>query len=342
MRHRLWPALFCLIAAPPALAQEAAYVDDRSSPAALVTSLYNAINRGEHARAMSYFAERPAETVQAFAETFSESGRMRVVTGSPLAEGEGAERRFDVPLAVAIESEDGATRVLAGCYDVLDQATDDAGDFLPYRIAGGLIEPVEAALEDALPVRCGEDGPDLPATDIVLQRAQARFEAGFADICLRDHLPEEALGETEIFTIEFRRSYESEMQQARLFRFFCTSGAYNQFHVHFLADETGELMPVNFVVPELDIRYEDEQTMEAVRSIDVIGYTARPELVNSTYDPDTLTMTAHSLWRGVGDASASGKWIFRSGAFTLVRYDVDATLDGQINPETIIQLIDGP
>jgi len=342
MRHRLWPALFCLLAAPPALSQEAAYVDDRSSPAALIKSLYNAIDRGEHARAMSYFAERPAETVEAFAATFSDTGRMRLVTGSPLAGGEGDERRFDVPLAVAIESEDGETRVLAGCYDVLDQATDGAGNFVPYRISGGLIEPVEAALEDALPVRCGADGPDLPATDLVLQRARSMFETGFAETCLRDHIPQEERPDPESFAIEFRPTYDSEMQQARLLRFFCTRGAYNEFHVHFLADGSGELMPVNFVVPELDIRYEDEETMETVRSIDVIGYTARPELVNSEYDPETLTMTAHSRWRGVGDASASGKWIFRSGAFTLVRYDVDATLDGEINPETIIQLIDGP
>jgi len=341
MRHCLWPALFCLLAAPPALAGEPAYLDDRSSPAALVKSLYNAINRGEHGRAMSYFDERPADTAEAFAEAFSGTRQMRVITGTPLVEGEAPERRFAVPLAVAITGEDDETRVLAGCYTVLDQS-DTADDFVPYRIADGLIEPTDAALEAALPARCAADGPELPATDLVLQRAQSMFETRFAESCLRDHIADEDIDAPESFTIEFRRSWDSEMEEARLIRFFCTRGAYNEFHVHFLADESGELMPVNFVVPELDIRYEDDQTMEAVRSIDVIGYTARPELVNSEYDPDTLTMTAHSRWRGVGDASASGKWIFRSGAFTLVRYEVDASFDGEINPETIIELIDGP
>ena len=341
MRFRLWPALCCLLAAPPALAGEPAYLDDRSSPAQLVKSLYNAINRGEYERAMSYFAERPAETAEAFAETFRGTRQMDVVTGTPLGSGEAPEERFEVPLAVAIAGEDGETRVLAGCYTVLGQV-EAADGFSPHRIAEGLIEPTEAGLEDALPERCAEDGPALPATDLVLQRATTMFEAGFAETCLRDGIAAEDRPESESFTIEFRRAWDSEMEEARLIRFFCTRGAYNEFHVHYLADPSGELMPVNFVVPELDIRYEDEQTMETVRSIDLIGFTARPELVNSEYDPDTLTMTAHSLWRGVGDASARGKWIFRSGAFTLVRYEVDASYDGEVNPETIIELIDGP
>lgn len=341
MRFRLWPALCCLLAAPPALAGEPAYLDDRSSPAQLVKSLYNAINRGEYERAMSYFAERPAETAEAFAETFRGTRQMDVVTGTPLGSGEAPEERFEVPLAVAIAGEDGETRVLAGCYTVLGQV-EAADGFSPHRIAEGLIEPTEAGLEDALPERCAEDGPALPATDLVLQRATTMFEAGFSETCLRDGIAAEDIPESESFTIEFRRAWDSEMEEARLIRFFCTRGAYNEFHVHYLADPSGELMPVNFVVPELDIRYEDEQTMETVRSIDLIGFTARPELVNSEYDPDTLTMTAHSLWRGVGDASARGKWIFRSGAFTLVRYEVDASYDGEVNPETIIELIDGP
>jgi hypothetical protein len=341
MRLRLWPALCCLLAAPPALAGEAAYLDDRSSPAQLVKSLYNAINRGEYGRAMSYFAERPAETAEAFAETFRGTSHMDIVTGTPLGSGEGEDERFEVPLAVAITAEDGGTRVLAGCYTVLGQA-GTAEEFSPYRIAEGLIEPTDAALAEALPERCAEDGPALPATDLVLERATRLFEAGFAETCLRDGIAAEDIPEAESFTIEFRRAWDTEMEEARLIRFFCARGAYNEFHVHYLADPSGELMPVSFVVPELDIRYEDEDTMETVRSIDLIGFTARPELVNSEYDPDTLTMTAHSLWRGVGDASASGKWIFRSGAFTLVRYEVDASYDGEVNPETIIELIDGP
>jgi hypothetical protein len=36
----------------------------------------------------------------------------------------------------------------------------------------------------------------------------------------------------------------------------------------------------------------------------------------------------------VGDASSTGTWLFRDGRFSLVQYEVDASYDGQINPET--------
>jgi hypothetical protein len=342
MRHCLLSAMCTLVAIGPALASGAEFRDDRSSPQALVESLYNAIERGEYDRALSYFAERPVETADEFAATFGDMDEIRVVTGLARAEGEGAQRVYEVPLAIEIQGENWESSVLAGCYSVLDQSVDADGRFQPFRVTGGSLEAVDVPLDEALPTRCG-DGPELPRTDLLLQRAAALFEKSFGEICIRHQLIE--VDETEDYTITFRRPFDdidAPPHEARLFRFFCTRGAYNELHVYLLADETGELLPVSFVVPELDIRYEDEQTMEDVRSIDVIGYTSRSELVNSHYDPDTLTMTAHSRWRGLGDASSIGKWIFRSGAFTLVRYDVDATYDGEVNPVTVIDLLSGP
>ena len=58
--------------------------------------------------------------------------------------------------------------------------------------------------------------------------------------------------------------------------------------------------------------------------------------MNSGYDEDTKTITSYSKWRGVGDASSAGTWIFRNGEFALVKYEVDASYDGEINPETVI------
>ncbi|TIV72916.1 MAG: DUF1176 domain-containing protein, partial [Mesorhizobium sp.] len=47
-------------------------------------------------------------------------------------------------------------------------------------------------------------------------------------------------------------------------------------------------------------------------------------------------------WRGVGDASSSGTYLFRNGDFSLVQYDVDASYDGEINPQTIIDYNTAP
>jgi hypothetical protein len=139
MRTLHLSALCGLLAATPALAEGPAYLDDRSSPAALVKSLYNAINRQEYARALAYFAEPPVDTVEEFAETFHGTERMRVVTGTPGRDGEGTDLRFEMPLAVEVTDEDGDIRVLAGCYTILGQSADgEAGAFRPYRIEGGL------------------------------------------------------------------------------------------------------------------------------------------------------------------------------------------------------------
>ena len=35
-------------------------------------------------------------------------------------------------------------------------------------------------------------------------------------------------------------------------------------------------------------------------------------------------------------ASCKETWIFRDGEFTLMKYDVDASYDGEINPETVL------
>lgn len=54
---------------------------------------------------------------------------------------------------------------------------------------------------------------------------------------------------------------------------------------------------------------------------------------------------APSTWeklRGVGDASPNGVWTFRDGNFVLVKYDVDASYDGEIEPQTVVDYESAP
>ena len=64
--------------------------------------------------------------------------------------------------------------------------------------------------------------------------------------------------------------------------------------------------------------------------------------MNSSYDEASHTITSANKWRGVGDASDAGTWIFRNGRFTLVKYDVDASYDGEINPESVLDYYSAP
>ncbi|TIX06772.1 MAG: DUF1176 domain-containing protein, partial [Mesorhizobium sp.] len=74
----------------------------------------------------------------------------------------------------------------------------------------------------------------------------------------------------------------------------------------------------------------------------VVGFQATGWAVNSTYDDATQTITTFNKWRGVGDASSSGTYLFRNGDFSLVQYDVDASYDGEQNPQTVVDYNTAP
>lgn len=178
---------------------------------------------------------------------------------------------------------------------------------------------------------------DAAGDAALTEKAKAMFEATSAATCDPDGPGSEG-GAPESHAIGFRYGYdaaEDPERTAHLFRFFCLSGAYNEIHVYYIADDEGALSPLHFAEPQYDVRYAGESD-EAVEAITVTGFTATGQLVNSGYDPKARTITAHSLWRGMGDASSTGTWTFADGAFRMVHYEVDASYDGEINPGTIV------
>jgi len=197
---------------------------------------------------------------------------------------------------------------------------------------------------DSGPAQC----PDAPApdqTDAALVQAKAAFDATHKS-CDR-HLPGGDPNEAKPDAYQISYRYKSDAdgdpeRQAQLFRFYCSSGAYNETHIYYLFQKDDGLREVQFATPEVDIRYENDDTDGKVEAVNVIGYYAEDQMVNSEYDDATKSISSHSKWRGVGDASSSGLWIFRDGEFTLVRYDVDASYDGEINPETVLDYDTAP
>ena len=175
------------------------------------------------------------------------------------------------------------------------------------------------------------------AETALMEKAKALFEATAAATCDADGPGSEG-NAPESHAIAFRYDYdaaEDPERSARLFRFFCFAGAYNEIHVYFLADDDGVVSPLHFAEPHYDVRYAGDSD-ETVEAVTVTGFSTAAQLVNSGYDPQTRTITAHSLWRGMGDAAASGTWVFADGGFRLVRYEVDASYDGEINPQAIV------
>lgn len=176
------------------------------------------------------------------------------------------------------------------------------------------------------------------AAPLKAQDAEAAFRAAFTDTCLLEE--ESAAAEyypNESWTLTWKDDYSDAQQSATLYQFFCDSGAYNVNLVYYLEDQYGSVQPVSFAVPQYDVKYENDDFDGPVEAIRLRGFTTQTLLTNPTFDPDTGSLENHSLWRGIGDASSGGRWLFDKGTFVLKSYDVDASYDGEMNPKRIVE-----
>jgi Protein of unknown function (DUF1176) len=327
-------------------AAEPNYLDDRSDAAAIVKSFYNAINRREFSRAWSYFGEtKPSADFESFAAGYEGTKSVRVVTGEPSIEGAAGGTFFNLPVAIAATGADDTERVFAGCYTArLVNPQIQEPPFTGLHIERGTLKPSDLSAEGALPAQCG-DGPPPPERDAELEQAKKAFAAAHGEECeQRSPGDQSEPAGPDLYTIKYHDtvSPDGDEREARLFRFFCGMGAYNESHFYYQADMVHGVREIHFATPELQIQYENGDSEGKVEAIDTIGYRSEGQLINSFYDDATKTISSHAKWRGVGDASASGMWLFRDGEFTLVKYDVDASYDGEINPETVLDYNTAP
>lgn len=340
------PAFVSLaLAASPALSQETRYIDDRSSAASLIESFYNAVNRKEFVRAWDYYGDqKPAVDFETFAKGYENTQQVNVITGNVASEGAAGSTIYYLPVSIIAFNENGGDEVFSGCYTLrLANPAIQEPPFHALHIEKASLKRSDVSYEEALPTSC----PDAPApdeTDSILSQAKTLFYAANPE-CDRN-LPgaDPAVSEVEQYRIPFRYSSDLDDQperEARLFRFYCSTGAYNETHVYYQYDDEG-LRQLYFATPDLDIRYENDDTDSEVKSITTIGYQSVEKLVNSFYDEASQSITSHGKWRGVGDASDSGTWIFRNGRFSLVHFEVDASYDGEINPEAVLDFHTAP
>ncbi|MBA8906147.1 MULTISPECIES: DUF1176 domain-containing protein [Aminobacter] len=325
-----------------ALAADLPYLDDRSDAAAVVRSLYNAVSRKEYARAWDYFGDaKPAKDFAEFAKGYEKTERVEIETGAVSSDGAAGSIFYNIPVAIRAIDKDGTEKVFAGCYTARQvNGSIQEPPFTPIQLEKGALKPAEGNLSEALPKQCG----DAPPTEIdaVLDLATKTFAASHKAQCDVAREGDEAIQSYKISYHNKSDAADAPASEARLFRFFCQMGAYNETHVYYLWNEADGLNEQHFAAPELDIHYEGDNPDGKLESVNVIGYRTENALVNSSFDDKTMTITSHAKWRGVGDASSDGTWLFRDGAFALVRYDVDASYDGDINPETVLDYNSGP
>ncbi|UVK37206.1 DUF1176 domain-containing protein [Mesorhizobium sp. AR10] len=343
MRSALFAATaFFSLASQTAFADDAPYVDDRSDSAAVVRSLYSAINRHEFARAWGYYGDtKPAKDFDAFVKGYDGTDKVEVETGAVSDEGAAGSIFYNVPVAIRATDKDGKQAVFAGCYTLRQvSAQIQEPPFSPIFIDKGALKPSTADFEEALPASCG-DGPLPPKKDTALEQAKKAFAATYGDKCDKELLAQEP----ELFSIKYKdkdAAAGDPDRETRLFHFSCSAAAYNESSIYYMSDEVSGVRQLQFTEPEMDIRYENSDSNGKLLGMTIIGFKTSGWAVNSDFDEDTRTISTFNKWRGVGDASDSGTYLFRNGDFSLVQYDVDASYDGEENPQTVVDYNTAP
>ncbi|RFC62839.1 hypothetical protein DYI37_12825 [Fulvimarina endophytica] len=130
----------------------APFLDDRSTPEALIASLYNAIDRQEYLRAWSYYAEgegRPAW--DDYPAGFAQTRTVTVKTGAVTSEGAAGSVYSNVPVAIRAETRSETTEVFTGCYVTrfVEPGNQAAPPYVPLQIVKGELSPAKESFETA-------------------------------------------------------------------------------------------------------------------------------------------------------------------------------------------------
>lgn len=129
------------------------YRDDRSTPEAVVSSLYNAIDRKEYLRAWSYFREGPDRPdYQTFVDGYRNTENVRLREGKSTSDGAAGSIFYLLPVAIEAEASDGGRAVFEGCYELrlVQPSIQATPPFEPMGIVKGKLKTTSALFADAM------------------------------------------------------------------------------------------------------------------------------------------------------------------------------------------------
>lgn len=119
------------------------YRDDRSTPEAVVSSLYNAVNRREYLRAWSYFRAGPERPdYPTFKQGYRDTEHVGLKLGKATSEGAAGSIYYLLPVAIEARAADGTETVFEGCYELrlVEPSIQDTPPFEPMGIVKGVLE----------------------------------------------------------------------------------------------------------------------------------------------------------------------------------------------------------
>lgn len=318
---------------------EVDYLDDRSTAAELVRSLYNAINRHEYARAFDYFSNPPAKGFENYQAGFADTDHVDVLLGEVSSEGAAGSTYYSVPTAIKSTDTKGNIKYFAGCYTVraVNGSIQDP-PFRPLLIDKGVLKAIQKNdfVSYGLP-KCGEQQDEV-SNEASVDKAKALFAAEQAGHCAKVNETLAGINEPSIYNLTYRSEGADQDTAVTLYAFSCELYAYNESWVFYVHDSIEGLRLLSFAQPNVVTTHpKGDDEGAKLESIKVVGFTSSTILINATYDEKEKMITSFSKWRGLADASSNGAWHFDHGQFVLMDYDVDPTYDGEIDPINVVK-----
>ena len=163
------------------------YTDDRSTPLALVTSLFNAINRHEYLRAYSYWSDPAGSlgTLAAFSSGYANTAWVDLAFGQLTGSGGAGQIYYIVPVIIKGTATNGAKANYAACYELhMSQPSFQAAPpYIGLQIVKGQAHAVNASASDADTLAAACAGADYPSGETV-----DSSPASLADISKNNYL----------------------------------------------------------------------------------------------------------------------------------------------------------
>ena len=141
------------------------YLDDRSTPAALMLSYFNAINKHSYLQAYSYYTNYAAlGTLDEFSNGYSETQSVSVVFGNISSEGAAGSIYFTVPMVLNATTTANIQQKFAACYVLrLPQPGNyGAPPITPLHIDHGTAQSIPLTTLDAAALSFACPSPDFP------------------------------------------------------------------------------------------------------------------------------------------------------------------------------------
>lgn len=179
---------------------------------------------------------------------------------------------------------------------------------------------------------------DTPPDDGLVIRM---FELSFAEACSWSLTGAPDMRQPEVHDLTFRYEYDeadAPDRPIKLYRFFCSAGAYNEQHVYMSWDPDNGLRAHSFATPTYAYDLANPDNPDGpISAIRITGFDTRPSLTNSDFDPALGRITSRTCYRGICDASSLGSWVLNGPDFQLESYAVDPSYDGEVN---LVPLVD--